>query len=75
MAKNKLKKRIHTPSVASSAAPVTTYNAAGEMTVVRHDMIQTILVNALFIGILLALYYWNRGSHTLDTWISHVVKL
>lgn len=47
-----------------------------ENLVVKKDLIQTVIVNLLFIAVLIGLHYWNQSHGTpLDKFISQLIKL
>ena len=47
---------------------------AAEYRIIRHDLIKVIVLNALYLAGMLALYYSNKQSGYLEQWFSRVFK-
>ena len=61
---------ITTPAI-QQISVINTENKA-----VRHDLIQTIVVNLIFLGLLIGLYFWNvKSNGGLNQWIDKIVNL
>jgi hypothetical protein len=74
MPKNKNKKN-RLPNVGTSRIQTdTTQEALQEAKIVKRDILQTTLVNTLFIVALIALYYVNKTGNELDHLISTILK-
>ena len=50
-------------------------DTASETAVVKKDVIKTILFNLAFLGLLLGLFFWNRGNGSLDSWFDNLIKI
>ena len=51
-------------------APMQTENR-----VLKHDLWQTVIVNLIFLGLLIGLYYWNKGAgEPLTEWVSKFIE-
>lgn len=47
-----------------------------EVRVVKRDLLQTVLVNVLFLAVLIGLYYWNKSvGDPLSEWIGGFINL
>lgn len=46
-----------------------------EYAIIRHDLVKIFLLNILYLGAILALYYTNSKSHFLDNWFSSTFHL
>ncbi len=47
---------------------------AAEYRHIRHDLIKVVLLNAIYLAAVLALYYANKQSHFLESWAAHWLK-
>lgn len=47
---------------------------AAEYKHIKHDLIRVVLLNALYLAGVLALYYANRQSHFLENWATQWLK-
>ena len=49
--------------------------AAQEVSLVRKDILQTVVVNLIFLGLLIGTYYWNKSAgHTLDNFVKNLLN-
>ena len=53
---------------------VSTYNEEHENRLVRRDLIQVIVLNLVLFGAMLALYFVNRASGSVDSFFSQFIK-
>ncbi len=54
--------------------PVLIRNEADEYRQVRRDLIFVIIMNATFLAILIALYFFNRATGRVDGFFTHFLK-
>ncbi|HEX5429976.1 MAG TPA: hypothetical protein VFX17_02765 [Patescibacteria group bacterium] len=47
---------------------------AQEYRQVRRDLIFVIVMNIIFFGVLLGLYFYNRSTGSVDSFFSHLLK-
>ncbi len=45
----------------------------GEYGIIQHDLIKVLILNALYLAGVLALYFTNQKSHYLEAWFSKVL--
>lgn len=69
----KNKKRFNQTHVYSAAV---NNEAAQEQSAIKKDLIQTVVVNLIFLAVLVALFYWNQSSgNRLDQLITNWIRL
>jgi len=44
-----------------------------EYTIIKHDLIRVVILNAVYFACLLALYYSNLKTHYLENWFSKIL--
>ncbi len=81
MSKNKLQKRRKQSSSSfagysstSSIAALSGHGLEDEYRIIKHDLLRVLIVNAIFLAAVFALYYTNVNSHYLERWFSQIVK-
>jgi hypothetical protein len=45
-----------------------------ELSQIRRDFIQVVILNAVLLGVMIGLYLWNRSTSSLDTFFSQIIK-
>ena len=60
-------------SVVSSPASSAVLSHAGEYQIIKHDLIKVVVLNLVYLGILLALFFGNQHSHFLDNWFAKLL--
>jgi hypothetical protein len=63
--------RVNEPTGVLAASPA----LVEEYRTVRSDLIRVVIVNALFLAGVLALYYTNRSSHYLENFLGRFISL
>jgi hypothetical protein len=64
--KNRNKFGSSSPAPAAPASPA----QLAEYKIIRHDLIRVVIMNVIFFGLMLALYYTNQQSQYLERWFS-----
>ena len=54
--------------------PVLIRNEEDEYRQVRRDLIFVITMNAIFLGILVGLFFFNRATGRVDSFFAHLLK-
>lgn len=62
------------PAGTASVAALAGTDLESEYRIIKHDLIRVVIVNIIFLGGVLALYYTNMNSHYLERWFSGLVK-
>ena len=45
----------------------------GEYRIIKMDLIKVVILNAVYLAAILALYYGNQKSHFLDNWFARLL--
>ncbi len=67
-------KNSSSPSPSSSAGETLADVHGTEYKVIKHDLIKVLVINAIFLAGVLALYYTNLQSGYLEKWFSTFLK-
>lgn len=61
------KKHKHHPT--SSGSNHSAFSAhADEYSIIKHDLVRLVILNLVYLGLVLGLYYSNQKSHFLENW-------
>lgn len=47
---------------------------AGEYQIIKHDLIKVVLLNVVYLGLVLAVYFTNAKTHYLEQWFGRVLN-
>jgi hypothetical protein len=53
---------------------ITSESDAAEYRIVRRDLIFVVIMNLVFLGLLLGLYFYNRSTGQVDKFFSQLLK-
>ena len=54
--------------------PILIRNEEDEHAQVRHDLIFVVIMNLVFLGLLLGLFFFNRATGRVDSFFAHLLK-
>jgi hypothetical protein len=68
--KNRNRSQFNTSAPAASAQTSTALTE--EYRIIKHDLVRVVILNALFLAGILALYYTNAKTHYLEQWFNQI---
>ena len=54
-------------------APASVSPHQAEYRIIKFDLIKVVILNAVYLAAILALYFGNQRSHFLDTWFARLL--
>jgi hypothetical protein len=61
------KKHKHHLAQSSNSSQVSEVHAE-EYSIIKHDLVKLLILNLVYLGLVLVLYYSNQKSHFLENW-------
>lgn len=72
---SKKNKHLHLPKESTISTPAKHVSHEAEYRVIRSDLSRVFVMNVLYLGILLAIYFTNNQSHYLERWFQKVFHI
>ena len=67
------KKNKHNHQSLATSGSTAALSHTQEYRIIKHDLIKVVVLNAIYLVALLALYYSDQHTHYLETWFSHIL--